>query len=131
MKGAPAGLETAGKRLWRGITAVYELSPGELMLLERACRAADRAAKIDALIAKSQPLVKGSTGENVRPNPLYRQAEDADRTLDMLIRSLALPLISEEEGVRRSPQQRQAAQARWRAFQAAKEASRGAVENTG
>jgi hypothetical protein len=90
VKASPAGLGSAGKTLWRSILRVYELNPAELLLLERACRCADRLASIDTLIAASKPLVVGSVGQ-VRPNPLYRQALEADAMLSKLLTDLHLP----------------------------------------
>jgi hypothetical protein len=86
VKPAPAGLESAGKKLWRSVLAGYELAPHEL-LLERAARCADRLARIDRLIAKTNPLVVGSVG----PSPLYRQALEADLRLCRLLAELHLP----------------------------------------
>jgi hypothetical protein len=86
----PAGLESAGKKLWRSVLSVYELAPHELLLLERAARCADRLAKIDCLIAKSMPIVVGSLGQ-ARPSPLYRQALEADLMLCKLLAELHLP----------------------------------------
>jgi hypothetical protein len=76
VKPVPAGLESAGKKLWRSVLSVYELAPHEL-LLERAAGCADRLAKIDGLIAKTTPIIVGSVGQ-ARPSPLYRQALEAD-----------------------------------------------------
>ena len=89
MNPVPAGLESAGKKLWRSVLSVYELAPREL-LLERAARCADRLAKIDCLIAKSTPIVVGSLGQ-ARPSPLYRQALEADLMLCKLLAELHLP----------------------------------------
>jgi hypothetical protein len=90
VKVTPAGLESAGKKLWRSVLSVYELAPHELLLLERAARCADRLPRIDGLIAKSNPLVVGSV-KQVRPNPLYRQAPEADLMLAKLLAELHLP----------------------------------------
>jgi hypothetical protein len=45
VKPTPAGLESAGKRLWRSALGVYEFALHKLQLLERAARCADRLAK--------------------------------------------------------------------------------------
>jgi hypothetical protein len=50
---APAGLGTRGRKLWREVTAGYgelEDKPAELVLLEEACRTADRLEKLDELL---------------------------------------------------------------------------------
>jgi hypothetical protein len=66
VKPTPAGLESAGKKLWRSVLSVYELAPHELLLLERAARCADPLAKIDRLIAKTTPIAVGSVGQRLR-----------------------------------------------------------------
>ena len=43
----PPGLGTRGRRLWREVTADGALQPGEKVLLEEACRIADRLDKLD------------------------------------------------------------------------------------
>lgn len=49
---APAGLEARGLRLWREVLAGYDLvgKPAELVMLEEACRIADRLEKLDELL---------------------------------------------------------------------------------
>jgi hypothetical protein len=112
MKRAPNGLGTKGRAFWRSIQAVYSLSPGEEAILERACRVLDRLEKIDYVVARSAPGVKGSR-EQIRPNPVWREAVEHEKAFDALIRSLALPMPDEAEGFRRSPDQRAKAQKRW------------------
>jgi hypothetical protein len=112
MKRAPNGLGTKGKAFWRSVLDVYELSPSELAILERACRVLDRLERIDFIAARSAPAVKGSR-DNLRPNPVYQQAIEHEKAFDMLVRSLALPMPDEAEGFRRSPDQRAKAQKRW------------------
>jgi hypothetical protein len=43
VKPAPAGLESAGKKLSPSVLSVYEPGPHELLLLERAARCAEEA----------------------------------------------------------------------------------------
>lgn len=90
MKTTPASLEASGRKLWRSVLRTYELNPADLLLLDRACRCADRLARIDELVAISRPLVKGSVGQ-LRPSPLYAQANEADRMLAALLAQLNLP----------------------------------------
>lgn len=44
---APKGLGTRGKRLWREITEEHELDPMQTVMLEEACRCADRLDKLE------------------------------------------------------------------------------------
>lgn len=76
--------------------AAYELTPPELLLLERACRSADKLDRLDRLIAETSPLVRGSTGANWRPNPLWALASDAERILISQVAALRLPADDEE-----------------------------------
>jgi len=47
---APKGLGERGRKLWRDVTAVREFGPGDLVLVEEACRTADRLEKLDQLL---------------------------------------------------------------------------------
>lgn len=46
-KQAPKGLGNRGRRLWREITEAHELDPMQVVLLEEACRCADRLDKLE------------------------------------------------------------------------------------
>jgi hypothetical protein len=125
--GEPVNLGAPGLAFWRNVTEAYELCPPEMAILERACRCLDRLARIDFIAGNSQPMVKGSR-DQWRPNPVYREAVEHEKAFDALVRSLALPMLDETEGKRRNPQQREAAQARWRALHAERDRARGALE---
>src|SRR5438045_2821164 len=126
MKRAPSGLGPSGRRFWRSVLAMYELSPSELLILERTCRVLDRLARIDYVCANSAPAVKGSR-DNLRPNPVWQTAVEHEKVLDSLVRSLALPMPGEQEGVIRSPDQRAKAQAKWRKFHEERDRARGTL----
>lgn len=111
---SPAGLGPRGRRFWRDITDLYHLFPAELGILERACHVIDRLAAMDAELAGSELVIEGSTGQP-RANPLLSSMDSAERTLDVLIRALALPMPDEREGRRRSPSAAMAARMRWQA----------------
>lgn len=52
----PKGLAVRGKRLWREVLAIRpRLGPGERVLLEEACRIADRLEVLNDLIAGRKP----------------------------------------------------------------------------
>jgi hypothetical protein len=63
----PAGLQANGKRLWRSITAEFELGsdPDKAELLAQACRVADQIAELDEAAAEAPLTVKGSMGQPV------------------------------------------------------------------
>jgi hypothetical protein len=102
-----------GSALHDAVRAAYELSPAEMVQLDRAARLADMLARVDAELAEAASLVvEGSTGQ-MQSHPLLRTAVELERTLDIVLRSLALPLPGEQDGKRRSPQAAAAARARW------------------
>jgi hypothetical protein len=86
----PSGLQAAGRRLWREVVAVYELRPDELLLLEKACRTADDAARLDAAVREAPLTVTGSTGQT-RHNPLLNESRQTRALLASLLKQLALP----------------------------------------
>lgn len=63
----PAGMGSEGKRLWRKITAVFDLEndPDKAEILAQACRTADVIAELDEAAAEAPLLVKGSMGQPV------------------------------------------------------------------
>jgi hypothetical protein len=109
----PERLAAPGRRLWRSILSAYDLSPGELALLEQACRSVDLLARIDDQLAREDLTVPGSRGQQ-RCHPLAYLVIDQRKVLESLMNALALPMPNEVEGKRRSPQAAAAAQARWR-----------------
>lgn len=46
----PSGLSPRGRRMWVESVALWQLTPGHLVLLEEACRTADRLDLLDRLI---------------------------------------------------------------------------------
>lgn len=111
---APEGLDQAGKGFWRSVTRVYELAPGELVSLRRACVSLDVLAAMDAEIADQGLSVRGSRGQ-VIPNRMIKLRCEVERVLDIQVRSLNLPMPGETEGRRRSPAAAAAAYTRWAA----------------
>jgi len=109
----PSGLGAAGARLWREVVAGYELDPAERELLGAAARTADELVLLEAALRDSPPVVSGSAGQPVA-SPVLGQLRSHRRTLESLLRSLALPQAGEQVGRVRSPQAAGAAQARWR-----------------
>jgi hypothetical protein len=111
---APGHLGAGGRRFWRQVTSVYELSPAELVTLARACVTVDTLAAIDAEIGEQGLSVKGSRGQ-VIPNRMIKLRCEIERVLDVQLRGLCLPVAGEEEGRRRSPAASAAAYTRWAA----------------
>lgn len=58
MRRIPAGLEAPGRRLWRDASTVKpRMSPGDALLLEKACRIADHLARVEEVI-DGEPFVE-------------------------------------------------------------------------
>jgi hypothetical protein len=59
---SPAGLQAEGKRLWRSITAVFDLEsdPHKVQVLTQACRVADLIAELDEAAAQAPLTVKAA-----------------------------------------------------------------------
>ena len=63
----PAGLTTEGRKLWRSITAEFDLEnePHKLQILAQACRTVDLIAELDEAAAEAPLTVRGSMGQPV------------------------------------------------------------------
>ena len=109
----PTGLKTRGRGLWRTILETYRLDPAELVLLHELCRSVDKIQALDAEIGADGLLVSGSRGQIPRSHPLLLELRETQKTVSRLVAELALPIAGESVGVRRNPQQRQAAKVRW------------------
>ena len=64
MQKPPPGLGTAGKKLWREITAPLaemelELTPRERNWLHSACTLRDRAVQLEAIMDEQDPITVG------------------------------------------------------------------------
>ena len=106
----PTGLDLPGKRLWRRITASYDLREDELVLLDQACRVADTVALLEAGLKGAPLMVAGSMGQQ-REHPLLSEARQQRGQLARFLAQLKLP--DEDAISTRSTQARWAAQARW------------------
>ena len=109
---APAGLQASGEALWEDITALYDLRPDELRVLEAACREVDLIERLDEQLVGADLVVKGSQGQPVA-NPLVQELRQHRSALRACLKQLALP---DEDGAEkdRSTQAREAAAARWK-----------------
>jgi hypothetical protein len=105
--------ETSGTRLKRETLALYELSPAELLLLDRAVAIADTLERIDAAVAGAALITQGSTGQRVAEPLLREQREHAGR-LASILEAIRLPAPDEASGRSATSKAAQrAAQARW------------------
>jgi hypothetical protein len=108
----PRGLGSAGRRLWRGIVAGYELDADDLALLSEACAVSDRIAAMEGELAGVPLTVAGSRGQPA-PHPLLAQQRAERGLLVRLLDRLQLPADGEWDNLNASQRARKAARARW------------------
>lgn len=110
---APRGLKTVGAKLWRQITADYELRPDELVTLEKVCRASDRIVTMEDELGDAVTAT-GSMGQVV-VHPLIAEIRAHEAQVSMMLARLKLPDAGGGAGMEdsRSTQARSAAQSRW------------------
>ncbi len=113
---APAGLGTRGRRLWRAVTDVYELSIAELEVLTLAARCLDRIEGIETTLRAEPATVEGSKGQP-RAHPLASELRSEVILAAKLLAQLGLPSDagdgSEWDGLTASARARKASRARW------------------
>ncbi len=110
---APAGLGTAGAKLWREVTAAYELRPDEDRLLVAACRTLGELDKLERALAKAPAVIPGSKGQT-RANPLFAEVRAHRLAFRQLIAGAGLDeFAGDQSGASRSHAGRQLAKKRW------------------
>lgn len=105
----PTGLNDDGKTLWRNVTREFEFNSAELMLLQQLCETIDEIALIKGEMADMGGVTAGSKGQPT-VNPLLRQLLEHRKMADQLVAALALPVLGEVVGHRRTAAAKQAAQ---------------------
>lgn len=113
----PPRLGAAGRRLWRSIVADFDLRPDELIVLEKACRTADDADRLDQAVSEAPLLVAGSMGQE-REHPLLAQSRQTRALLAALLKQLRLDAAEDAAGTSGKPSSSSvkamtAARARW------------------
>jgi hypothetical protein len=93
----PAGLQPAGKKLWRSTVAVFDFTdePHKVQILAQACRVADVVAELDEAADEAPLTVKGSMGQQVI-SPFIAEARAQRSLLTQLLGRLDLPDTGEE-----------------------------------
>ncbi|MFN8019834.1 MAG: hypothetical protein U0P45_17200 [Acidimicrobiales bacterium] len=99
---APAGTGPSGRRLWRSVTADFDLAEHELALLREAVRTVDQLDALAAVVADAGSMVDTPQGPKV--HPALVEARQLRLVLARLVASLRVP---DEEG--EQPQRRGAA----------------------
>jgi hypothetical protein len=94
----PAGLDAAGRRLWRSTVAVFDFTeePHKVQILTQACRVADIVAELDDAADEAPLTVKGSMGQSVI-SPFIAEARAQRALLAQLIGRLGLPDTDEAQ----------------------------------
>lgn len=105
---APSGLAAKGRKLWREMCALTPLNPAELVMLEEACRIADRLDRLDALLTGHMEtwlqLRVNDEGDQITvvvSQPLSEARQQAT-VMKQLIAALRVP----DEASGKRPQQR-------------------------
>ncbi|WP_426226251.1 terminase [Pseudarthrobacter sp. DSP2-3-2b1] len=99
----PPGLKAGGRKLWRSLTADYELGEHELSILLEASRTVDALDELERIVREQG--VTNVSPQGVRAHPALVEARQQRVTLAKLVASLRIP-IEEEESASRTPQQR-------------------------
>lgn len=112
----PTRLGVAGRGFWRRVTAAYEdLAPGELALLEQACRTLDVITDLEDRVVADGLTVEGSK-EQLVLHPAIAETRLQRAQLSRLLDQLGLPADEESVAAPSSPTSRRAqraAAARW------------------
>src|SRR5687767_3891759 len=94
----PSGLATRGKRLWKELTEKTSMNAAELVLLEEACRTADRLDKLDELLrldheqwVELRDLKGRDDVMEIVMNSALSEARQQANVLKQLIAALRLP----------------------------------------
>lgn len=113
-RAVPRGIGKSGRKLWREMTADYELSPAEYRLLEDACREADLIDLIQAEIDGDDfdLTTFGSMGQTVA-SPLLAEVRQHRSVMKALLSAIKLPDEDSSSSGERSTKARAAAQSRW------------------
>ncbi|ALO09995.1 hypothetical protein AQF52_4401 [Streptomyces venezuelae] len=102
---APDGLGERALALWAGTVEDNELEPGELVLLEAACRLVDQVDVMEAAVAEQGPVVKGSRGQPAA-SPLLREIRAHRLAITRILRQLMAAAPAEEGGERLTASER-------------------------
>lgn len=91
----PAGLDAAGRKLWRAITGTFELSEHEAAMLEEACRTRDLVGRLRAELDAAPLMLDSSQGQ--RLHPAVAELRQQRLALARLLATLGVPPLDEDE----------------------------------
>lgn len=91
----PKGAGPAGRKVWRALTAEFELEPWELAVLVQCVRTVDVCELLESVVAAEGPLLTGKDGV-LRAHPGLVELRQERLALGRLLASLQIP--ADEEG---------------------------------
>lgn len=103
----PTGLATKGRKLWREMTTAVTFNPAELVILEEACRIADRLDTLDDLIRGTREawlqlrVDDGGTDVQLVVNGPLTEARQQANIMKQLVAALRVPEEQANGTVRR------------------------------
>ena len=97
----PAGLASAGRRLWRSVLSDFELAEHERVLLREACRVADMCAGLADVVAAEGVMATTRLGEQ-KVHPAVVELRQQRIVLARLVVALRVPIGDQEEVAARS-----------------------------
>lgn len=95
MTNAPAGLSLPGKRLWKAVTAEFELAEHELAQLAEACHVRDTIHTLRTQVAEDGTMIGSSQG--MRLHPGIAETRQQQLALARLLATLAVPGLAEDQ----------------------------------
>lgn len=81
----PAGLGERGRRMWRESLAIWSLTPAHLVLLEEACRIADRLDLLNSMLRSLSGDVKADVEQFADISGLLAESRSQSSALKVLL----------------------------------------------
>lgn len=94
----PPGLGSRGSRLWREMTASGSLTPAHLVLLEEACRLADRLDWLNSIISRACSPGKADDGDTAGESPAIGPLLAEARQQQTALRGLVAEIRQAQKG---------------------------------
>ncbi|MFJ6841358.1 hypothetical protein ACIQRE_01665 [Streptomyces griseoluteus] len=85
MSDEPAGLGDRGRRMWVDSLAIWSLTPAHLVLLEEACRIADRLEWLDSILRAVTGNVKDDPAQLAEIPALLGESRQQSAALKALL----------------------------------------------
>ena len=85
MSEEPVGLGERGQRMWRDSLAIWSLTPAHLVLLEEACRIADRLEVLDSILRAASSNVNPDVAQFADMSGLLAESRQQSGALKALL----------------------------------------------